>query len=129
MSKPEPIVSSVHHVSFRVSDVAEAVEFYTGILGCQQIPRPNIPVPGAWLLAGDTQIHLIGCEASPETGYPPNRINPVANHVAFRINDLDTAEERLKARGVEFEHGPSPLVKQIFVRDPSGNMIELAPPQ
>jgi len=127
MSSPEPIVSTVHHVSFRVDDVQAALDFYVGILGCTQLDRPAIPVPGAWLQAGQTQVHLIGCEASEETGFPPSQINPVANHVAFCAPDFEAAEERLKAKGVDYAHGPSPLVKQIFMRDPSGNMIELAP--
>ena len=126
MSNSLALVSTVHHVSFRVNNVEEALEFYVGLLGCRQIDRPAaINVPGAWLQAGETQVHLIECPATEETGFPPSRINPVACHVAFRTQDLDAAAERLEAMGVVFEPGPS-SVKQLFFRDPSGNMIELA---
>lgn len=121
------IAGSVHHVSFRVDDLAASLEFYEGALGFERLERPSaINVPGAWLRAGVTQVHLIESPATAETGVPPSRILPVANHVAFATPDLDAAEAALRARGLVVERGPS-AVQQIFVRDPSGNIIELIP--
>lgn len=121
------LVGTVHHVSFRVDDLEAALAFYQDVLGCRRIPRPDaINVPGAWLQAGDTQVHIIETPADESTGTPPARINPVACHVAFRTSNLDQAEAALRARGFAVERGPSE-VAQIFVRDPSGNLIELSP--
>ncbi|MFC3052838.1 VOC family protein [Kordiimonas pumila] len=128
MSKTSALVGTVHHVSFRVDDLDAALEFYEGVLGCTRLYRPEeITVKGAWLQAGDSQVHIMEVPSSSATGTPPDQINPVANHVAFLTSDIDAAEAALKAHGYEVQHGPTTVVKQIFVRDPSGNMIELAP--
>jgi catechol 2,3-dioxygenase-like lactoylglutathione lyase family enzyme len=50
-------VGTVHHVSFRVTDLSVALGFYEGVLGCRRLERPDdqMPTPGAWLEAGTTQ--------------------------------------------------------------------------
>ena len=37
-----------NHVSITVTDVAKAREFYTGVLGFEEIPRPAFNFPGIW---------------------------------------------------------------------------------
>ncbi len=127
MSQKRALAGTVHHVSFRVDNLEDALEFYEDALGCERLARPDIAVKGAWLQAGSTQIHLIETPRSSATGTPPDRINPVANHVAFLTENLEETQTALQDRGYVVEGGPSPLVRQIFVRDPSGNMIEFAP--
>lgn len=114
----------VHHVSFRVDDVAAALEFYVRLLGCTPIDRPDLGVPGAWLQLGDLQVHLIQCPASAETGTPPAVANPMACHVAFQVDDIELLRARLRRAGIEPVHG-HPDLPQCFVQDPSGNVIEL----
>jgi len=127
MGEMPALVGTVHHVSFRVDDLQAALEFYQNVLGCRRIPRPDaINITGAWLQAGDTQVHIIETPADESTGTPPARINPVACHVAFRTSNLSGAEAALRERGFTVMRGPSE-VEQIFVRDPSGNLIELSP--
>jgi glyoxylase I family protein len=36
------------HVSITVTDVAKAREFYSGLLGLQEIARPAFDFPGIW---------------------------------------------------------------------------------
>ena len=38
----------LNHVSITVTDVAKAREFYTGVLGFEEIPRPAFNFPGIW---------------------------------------------------------------------------------
>lgn len=120
-------VGSVHHVSFRVDDLDEALAFYEGVLGCQRLPRPASldAIPGAWLQAGSTQVHLIEAPADEDRGFPPARIVPSCSHVAFHTDDLDAAEQSFRDRGIEVKRGE--LIPQLMVRDPSGNLIELTP--
>ena len=120
-------VGTVHHVSFRVDDLDEALAFYEGILGCRRLPRPASldSVPGIWLEAGSTQVHLIEAPADEDRGFPPKRIVPGCGHIAFHTDDLDAAEHSLRERGLEVERGK--LLPQLFVQDPSGNLIEFTP--
>ena len=114
----------VHHVAVVVPDTAAALFFYRDVLGLEVIPRPDVGVGGAWLRAGGPggqEIHLIERpDATPVPG----------QHVAFRVGDLDAVVEELRAADVGVR-GPNELpngTRQAFVRDPSGNMVELTQP-
>lgn len=110
----------VHHVSINVADAAEAVEFYTGVLGMKvRDDRPDFGIGGAWLDIGEQQVHLI------ETDVPDDR----GQHFAIRVAELDATIAELRGRGVDVGD-PSPVGsgRQAFLRDPSGNLIELHQP-
>ena len=127
MSDPRTHIGTVHHVSLRVDDLDKSLEFYMGVLGCKRLPRPgNIPgPPGAWMQAGDTQVHITARPVDAIVGSPPTGIEPTASHIAFHTDDLDAAEASLRERGFVYERGNA--VEQIFIQDPSGNIIELTP--
>lgn len=115
---------TVHHVSFRVGNLGAALEFYEELLGCRRLERPDdkMPVPGAWLEAGTTQVHLIEAPATEGTGYPPTGLAGSANHVAFHVDDLDAACAVFEQRGFAVRRGA--LLPQFFVQDPDGNLLE-----
>jgi catechol 2,3-dioxygenase-like lactoylglutathione lyase family enzyme len=117
-------VGTVHHVSFRVTDLSVALGFYEGVLGCRRLERPDdqMPTPGAWLEAGTTQVHLIEAPADKASGYPPAELTPRANHIAFHTDDIAAAEESFRQRGIEIRTGK--FLPQFFVADPDGNLLE-----
>jgi len=115
-------LQGVHHVSLNVRDVEEALRFYIEALGLEEIPRPAFPFPGAWLRSGGQEIHLIRQE---------DHRAPEGQHFAFRVDDVDAAAAALSARGVKVG-GPMDVPgagRQAFLRDPSGNLIELNQPK
>ena len=108
---------AVHHVSINVSDVEEALRFYTVTLGLTpRDDRPAFGFGGAWLDVGGQQVHLI------EGPVPEGR----GQHFAILVADLDSTVAELRDRGVEVSD-PSPVgsSRQSFLSDPSGNLIEL----
>lgn len=112
--------AGVHHVAINVSDVPSAVAFYTQVLGLvQRTDRPDFGIGGAWLDAGEQQVHLV--ELAPPA--------QVGQHFAFRVDDIDAAVAELRAKGVEVSD-PTPVGpgRQCFLHDPSGNMVELNQP-
>jgi glyoxylase I family protein len=118
------IARGMSHVSFPVRDLARSLAFYRDVLGFTEAPRPDLGVPGAWLRAGDAEVHLIaGVEGLP-LGTPPPALNPAAQHVAFRIDDYQAAADRLHAHDLHvLETGPA--MGQMWVQDPDGHVIEL----
>lgn len=115
---------TVHHVSFRVDDLEEALAFYVGILGCSTVDRPSTAIgKGAWLQAGGTQVHLMECPADEASGSPATEVVPYANHVAFHTDDIEAAEAGFRDRGLHVRTSRSGL-PQFFVADPTGNVIE-----
>jgi glyoxylase I family protein len=112
--------AGLHHVSINVSDVPAALDFYTRLLGLtERADRPDFSFGGAWLDAGDQQVHLIEADVPTSVG----------QHFALAVTDLDAAVAELRGQGVAVTE---PVLvgrgRQAFVNDPSGNRVELQQP-
>jgi catechol 2,3-dioxygenase-like lactoylglutathione lyase family enzyme len=107
----------VHHVAINVADVDAAIAFYTKNLGLtMRTDRPDFGFAGAWLAAGDQQVHLVQAPTPPAQG----------QHFALLVPDLDGAISELRESGVPVSDAvPVGTARQAFVTDPSGNTIEL----
>lgn len=124
-----PLVTRANHFAITVSDVARSLEFYVNVLGLQQIRRPNFDRFGAWLTAGNLEIHLIkGPPVVPEGDHL------IVGHLALEIegSDIEGAARRLREAGVAFRKNVSVpnrsedgVVTQFFLRDPDGYYVEL----
>jgi catechol 2,3-dioxygenase-like lactoylglutathione lyase family enzyme len=105
----------LHHASIRVSDFERSREFYEGLLGMKQVPRPDLGFPGGWYGLGDGQLHLIQSAKLRPT------IDPTEPHFAIEVEDYEATKKTLGEKGVEFfELGP-----QLWILDPDGNVVEL----
>jgi glyoxylase I family protein len=107
-----------------VSDVERSQRFYEEILGLEPIARPEMGLPGAWYRAGDCEVHLIGMLEGVDIGSNPSKLNPLANHQAFAIEDYQQTLDALKSKGVEVLE-TRPDLGQMWIGDPDGNVIEL----
>jgi catechol 2,3-dioxygenase-like lactoylglutathione lyase family enzyme len=114
-------VTRVAHVSVNVEGALDATaDFYGEILGLDTTARPEIPgVDGRWLLAGDTEVHLVD---APMRG---RGIDPTGPHFCVFVEDLDAAIAELEDRGIEYRRGAQGDVVQIWIADPSGHTVEL----
>jgi glyoxylase I family protein len=116
------LVADIHHVSLNVTDTQRALGFYRDVLGLAVLPRPNFSFGGAWLDAGNGhQVHLIEGEVPPNKG----------QHVAFRVADVEAVVEELRAKGLEVSAAKNvgeTEIRQAFVLDPDGNLLELSQP-
>ena len=111
------VTQGIHHVSINVNNVDAALDFYVGVLNLELKHRPDLGFPGAWIQAGEQEIHLLGIDS----GAPVKE-----QHFAFAVSDADTVHHALTERGFN----PSAIreipavCRQFFTHDPSGNMIE-----
>lgn len=114
-------VTQLNHVALHVADLAVSDAFYENVLGLKKIERPAFPFPGSWFRLGDDQeLHLI---ARPIEG----ELQPRERHWALKVDDLDAFVAHLQQKNIEFT-GPKPRpdgVRQVFLRDPDGHVIEL----
>ena len=114
-------VTGLLHVAILISDLEAAKQFYEGILGLKQKPRPNLDSPGVWYNVGDLELHLIvTTQQLLSANERPNK----DSHLALAVEDYELIKKELKEAGVPFGES-SARTPQIFVRDPDGNLIEL----
>lgn len=107
----------------RPDATAAGREFYGDVLGLIEIERPDFTVEGAWFQLGTSQLHL---------GVEDGHLAPVRQHFAVLVADLDSAVATIEAHGVSVRKADLTLPGagyQAFVRDPSGNLIELNQPE
>jgi catechol 2,3-dioxygenase-like lactoylglutathione lyase family enzyme len=117
------MVVALHHVNVTVPAELEraAKEFYGAVLGLKEAPKPKGTRPsGAWYQIGSNQLHL-----SVERDGAGSLSS---GHVCFTVADLGATEERLRTAGVEIIPDPRPQegTSRFYVRDPGGNMLEIA---
>lgn len=126
-------VKSIDHVTLVVANLERSREFFAGLLGMEEKPRPDFGFPGLWFEAGHTQIHLnVQSDEAGTAGltYDAKSITR-ALHVAFQVDDADAAGEYLRAQGVEIIAGPRKRpdgAVQLYILDPDGHQIEITSP-
>ena len=125
------LFKELNHVSITVTDVAKARDFYTGVLGMQEIPRPAFDFPGIWYsLGGDLSLHIILNDQLVRPAVEREKIVARYAHFALWTDDADDTASRIEQLGLpcrDVISGPTGL-RQVFVKDPDGNMVEFIGP-
>ena len=117
-------MARVNHVSVNARDLAASTDFYARLIGAVPIPTPDFGSPVQWMAVGDTQLHLFQRDLQPTSHH----------HFGVEV-DIDTlvAAYRLAAERDLFDDdafqgrlvGLPGDVVQLYLRDPSGNLVEL----
>jgi catechol 2,3-dioxygenase-like lactoylglutathione lyase family enzyme len=116
------VETRINHVSINARNLSESVDFYTALLGAEPIPTPNFGLPVQWMALGRTQLHLFERDIQPTSHH----------HLGITVDDLE-AVYRVAERRQCFEREafgnhlvllPGNVV-QLYIRDPTGNLVEL----
>jgi catechol 2,3-dioxygenase-like lactoylglutathione lyase family enzyme len=119
-------------VRYIVLDVDEAIGFYCGQLGFQEVMHPAPTF--AMLSHGDLRLVLSAAGGGPGGGQAmPDGTVPEPggwNRFSLEVSDLEATVERLRNADARFRNEIVTGVggKQILVEDPSGNPVELFEP-
>ena len=113
----------INHVALVVSNLEKACEFYEHELGLEPIPAFLFDYPTAFFKFNETQqLHLTEWDD----------VYSFRGHVCVQVDDINTIFFRMKELGV-IDTSPWGKVRQLpdgaiqmFVRDPSGNLVELS---
>jgi glyoxylase I family protein len=136
MTTSAPIgIKRLDHVGLYVSDLEATRHFYCDRLGMEEIPRPSsFDFPGFWFQAGQAQIHVFlerGPKRVAETlGAKPNQEECERGfwtHMSIEVEDIEQTMPALAELGIPLVGGPhtrSDGVRQIYVIDPDGYMVE-----
>ena len=112
-------IAGVHHVALVVDDLDAAYNFYENVMGFSALPRPDFGFDGKWYQVGGQQIHIF-----------PGTTAAGTHHLALQVGDLDAAVESLETAGIKVGRSQyfAGAGRQAFLKDPSGNRIELNQP-
>lgn len=119
-------VQHLHHFNIRVPAVQLGTvrDFYIAVLGLAEGERPPFRFAGHWLYAnGHPVVHLM---AAKEEGSMPDEVGSI-DHVAFACSDYEATCLHLERQGIAYRTSavPGTPQRQVFIRDPLGNGIEL----
>lgn len=114
--------TGINHVTVVTRDLDESERFYSELFGAERLVSPNFGTPVRWLRVGDAQIHLFEAAGGGDG----------IGHFGVTVDDLASVYERARALGAvdpvvnghylwELPDG----VVQLYVRDPSGNLVEV----
>ena len=127
-------VAHVLESALYVTDLSEAQEFYTAVLGLSLYSK--FEGRHVFLRCGDRMVLLFNAEATSVSAGGPNDA-PVhgakgAGHLAFAVRDheIEQWKKHLARHGVDIEKEIRPGgSRAIYFRDPSQNSIEITSPQ
>lgn len=123
-------VASLDHLVLTVADIARTCDFYTRALGMTVVRFAEGRVA---LHFGSQKInlHQAGRTFDPKAAAP----TPGSADLCFLLEGtLDEAIAHMAALGIPVEAGPiertgaTGRIRSIYLRDPDGNLIELATP-
>jgi catechol 2,3-dioxygenase-like lactoylglutathione lyase family enzyme len=119
-------------VRYIVHDVDEAIGFYCGLLGFEEVMHPAPAF--AMVRRGDLRLALSAPGGGPGGGQAmADGTLPAPggwNRFSLEVDDLDAEVARLGAAGVRFRNDVVTGVggRQVLAEDPSGNPVELFQP-
>lgn len=113
----------IQHVNVNVDDLSAAIPFYRDVLGLALDPTPDQGFESQFFRINDRQqIHMNVIED----------LRPFRGHFCMEVQDFMGVFHRAKAAGA-IDTNPWGRVRrlpsgkmQMFVRDPHGNLIEIA---
>jgi methylmalonyl-CoA epimerase len=127
------MVTGIDHVGILVSDLEEALRFYTEVLGLEAGPiecRDEPPIRRVCLRAGAAEIELIEARDPSRTmmRFLPHR-HPGIYHLGLRVADVDAAAAELRRQDVplagEIREGADMRIQYLHPDAAQGTMIEL----
>jgi len=135
------LTTGMHHYAVGVSDLDRAIAWYERVLDFAVERRFGFPETGTEIahLVDPTgvRIELLARDGSapgPDNGLDPfgSLLNRGAKHKGFLVADVDAVWRLLRERGAEAVAAPATVapagVRNCFVRDPDGTIIEFDQP-
>jgi lactoylglutathione lyase len=115
-------IAAINHVTLIVDDLERGRQFYTDVLGLEELPVFPFDYPTQFYRINETQqLHLTEWEdAASFRGHVCLQVTDFDK--AFRLaRSLDLIDERPWGKVRELPDG----AMQMFIRDPSGNLLEI----
>ena len=119
------LIKRLTHASVLVADLDISLRFYRDVLNMTlDDARPDLGYPGAWLRAGEQQVHLLQLPSpDPRDGRPAHGGRD--RHIAFDVTDASALRAVLDQANIGYTLSRSGR-PALFCRDPDGNALEFS---
>lgn len=122
---------SLDHINIQTKHLTESVAFYRDVIGLEARDLPGFDSALVqWMHdeRGNPILHLGAMDSLFGEAVAPARADTGAlHHVALECTGHDAMVALLEAKGLSYRsnHVPAIDLRQIFVRDPNGVLLEL----
>lgn len=116
----------IHHVNILTADLEGTIAFFTDAIGLTNGWRPDFGFPGAWLYDDARPVVHLNLVSEPS-----QNADSAVSHVAFAFEALDPILARLDRLKLTYstpKHVPGTDIRQCFIQDPNGVVVELQGP-
>lgn len=146
-----PGLRGTDHIGFTVPNLEEAIAFFVDVIGCEPFYELGPFEGGEWLSTqlgvhpetvmkklkflrckNGTNFELFEYDAPDQNTNQPKNSDIGGHHLAFYVDDFDTALDYLKSKGVEImgepvvrTAGPSGGQTWVYFKAPWGMQLEL----
>jgi glyoxylase I family protein len=110
------------HVSINVGDRPRSIQWYRDVLGLEQRNEPTDHDEPVFMGDFGACVALFQAQTTSPERLPESS---GLRHVAFTVDSLDAAQERLREQGVDFRFEDHGNAHSVYLRDLDGNTIEL----
>lgn len=110
------------HVSLNVTDRARSIAWYRDVLGLPQLNQPADDDEPVFLGKPGLQFGLFQAQRQSPAREPESS---GLRHVALVVDDLESAQERLREHGVPFRYADHGNALSVYFRDPDDHVLEL----
>ena len=131
-SKNPPMITGLDHLVLTVSDMVTSIAFYRDILGMEALEFEAADGSRRWALAFGAQKINLHPAHTPFTPHAAHPHSGSADLCFLSSTPLDAWLAYLKASGQTVIEGPvqrsgalGPIVS-LYIRDPDGNLLEIA---
>lgn len=100
-----PAIRKLNHVGVAVADMEHAKWFVANVLGLELVRESTVVSRGrstAYFAAGEAEIELVEDHDPEAKERSLAGATAVIEHIAFEVDDLDSAMDSLRAAGVAF---------------------------
>jgi len=125
----DSLTQGVHHVGLTVSDINASCEFFTNLLGWQQVGS-NPDYPAVFVSDGVVMLTLWQTKEPAFVAFNKDQ-NIGLHHLALKVDSLESLNalhDKLVSANVKIEFSPELLregpTQHMMCYEPSGNRIE-----
>jgi glyoxylase I family protein len=126
-----PVLAGLHHVELTVRDLSRSVDWYTSVLGFEEVGRLDKPGLDVVMLRHASGLLVVLVQHEDAGDAPFDERRPGLDHLGFAAtgpDDVDAWAARLDDLGVarsEVKDGSLPGSRLVVFRDPDNIQIEI----